>query len=90
MHLAMKEQEISMLRSELEMLMKERQILLRITGMAAAFVAELDASTLPKETYEAADLLAEYLNEVPEETLREALEAIKAEIIGAGEAAGIA
>lgn len=79
---ALKDQEISMLRAELEMLMSERQTLLRITGAAAAFVAELDADVLPEETLEAAELLAEYLNAAPEETMRDALEIVKAEVIG--------
>ncbi|MHB0986619.1 MAG: hypothetical protein ACYC05_13650 [Sulfuricella sp.] len=79
---ALKDQEISMLRAELEMLMSERQTLLRITGAAAAFVAELDADVLPEETLEAAELLAEYINAAPEETMRDALEIVKAEVIG--------
>ena len=82
----LKDQEIAMLRSEIEMFMKERQTLLRVTGAAAVFVAELDSNTLPAETYEAAELLAEYLNETPEETLNDALEAVKAGIVGLGEA----
>ena len=79
-----KDQEISMLRAEMEILMSERQMLLRITGAAAAFVAELDTKTLPANTYEAAEFLAEYLNELTEESLRDALEAVKAHVIGEG------
>jgi hypothetical protein len=79
-----KDQEISMLREEMEILMSERQMLLRITGAAAAFVAELDTKTLPANTYEAAEFLAEYLNELTEESLRDALEAVKAHAIGEG------
>jgi len=82
----LKDQEIAMLRSEIEIFMKERQTLLRVTGAAAVFVAELDSNALPAETYEAAELLAEYLNETPEETLHDALEAVKAGIVGVGEA----
>lgn len=81
MHHAMKDQEIAMLRSEMEILMKERQTLLKIAGAAAAFVAELDPDQLPQDTYDAADMLAECLNEVSEETLRDALEAVKAHIV---------
>lgn len=80
---ALKDQEIAMLRSEIELLMKERQSLLRVAGAAAVFVAELDSGKLPKETYEAAELLAEYLNAATEETLHDALEAVRAEIVGA-------
>ena len=79
----LKDQEIAMLRAELEMLMGERQTLLRITGAAAAFVAELDADVLPEETLEAAELLAEYINAAPEETVREALVIVKAEVVAA-------
>lgn len=79
----LKDQEIAMLRTELEMLMGERQALLRITGAAAAFVAELDADVLPEDTLEAAELLAECLNAAPDETMRDALEIVKAEVVGA-------
>ncbi|MHB9117783.1 MAG: hypothetical protein ACYC2R_05875 [Burkholderiales bacterium] len=80
-----KEQEIAMLRSELEMLMNERLNLLRIAGAAAAFVAELDAETLPETSLQAADLLSEFLNQAPEETIRDALEVVKVHIVGGAE-----
>jgi len=70
-----------MLRAELEMLMGERQTLLRITGAAATFIAELDAGTLPENTLEAAEMLSECLNAAPEETMRDALEIVKAEVV---------
>lgn len=79
----LKDQEIAMLRAELEMLMAERRTLLRIAGAAAAFVAELDAGVLPEETLEAAEMLAECLNAAPDETMRDALEIVKAEVVGA-------
>lgn len=78
-----KDQEIAMLRTELEMLMSERQTLLRIAGAAASFVAELDAGVLPENTLEAAEILAECINAVPEETMRDALEIINAEMVDA-------
>ena len=77
---ALKDQEIAMLRAELEILMKERETLLRATGAAAVFVANLDSRTLPEETYEAAELLAESLNALREETLRDALDSVKAHV----------
>jgi hypothetical protein len=77
----LKDQEIAMLRSELEMLMNERQTLLRIAGAAAAFVAELDAHVLPEQTLEAAEILAECINEASEETIRDALETVQAEMV---------
>ena len=77
-----KDEEITMLREEMEMLMSERQMLLRLAGAAAAFVAELDTKSFPTETYEAAEFLAEFLNELSEETLRDSLDAVKAHVIG--------
>lgn len=73
------EQEVAMLRAELEMLMAERQALLRSTGAAAVFVAKLDSHSLPESTYAAADILAEALNGLPEETLRDAIELVRRE-----------
>ncbi|HET9112618.1 MAG: hypothetical protein ACYC3O_11860 [Burkholderiales bacterium] len=70
-------QEISMLRNELEMLMRERDILLRVSGAAALFVAELDTVQLPESALDAAEILAESLNELTEDTLQDALSAVK-------------
>ena len=70
-------QEISMLRNELEMLMRERDGLLRVSGAAALFVAELDSVKLPEVTLEAAEILAESLNDLTEDTLQDALNAVK-------------
>lgn len=84
--------QIALLRSEIEMLMAERRVLLHIAGAAAAFVAELDVESLPEETYEAAEMLAEYLNKASEETILDALQAVKAEIAperGNGEGAAL-
>lgn len=77
---ALKEQEISMLRAEIEILMKERQGLLRTSGAAAVFIANLDSSALPEDAYEAAEMLSNSLNDLSEETLRDALEKVKAEL----------
>ena len=74
------QQEISMLRNELEMLMRERDGLLRVSGAAAVFVAELDSEKLPAVTLEAAEMLADSLNELTEDTLQDALNAVKAHI----------
>lgn len=78
----LEEQEISMLRSEIEILMNERQSLLNIVGAAAVFVANLDSDALPDDACEAARLLSSSLNDLPEETLREALEKIQIELAG--------
>jgi hypothetical protein len=72
-----REQELSMLRTEIEMLMAEREHLLRTTGAAAMFVAKLDSHSLPESTYEAADILAGAINSLPEETLRDAVDLVR-------------
>jgi len=73
-------QEIAMLREELEMLMAERARLLKAVGTAAILIANMDADALPEGAVEAADLLSETLNALPEETLKDALESIQAGI----------
>jgi hypothetical protein len=79
---AMKEDEIRLLRDEIEMLMNERRQLLQVAGAAAVFVANLDTDSLPDEadTIDAAELLAEQLNGLSEETLKDALESVGAEV----------
>ena len=79
MPLQAKEQEIAMLRGEMELLMGERDGLLKIAGAAAAFVANVDVNALPRGCWDAADLLGESLNEVSEDTLKDALAAVEAE-----------
>lgn len=72
--------ENNMLRTELELLIKERETLLVITGIAAGLIAEINTSDLPIRTVEAADLLATTINQLPEETLQDALNSVKASI----------
>ena len=78
-HNLLRKQEVSMLRDEIEILMNERQNLLGTAGAAAVFVANLDSSILPDDACESAKMLSESLNNLPEETLRDALEKVKAE-----------
>ena len=83
-----REQELAMLRAEIELLMVERDNLLRSTGAAAMFVAKLDSQVLPESAYEAADILAATINGLPEETLRDAIELVRdqlGETLGEGE-----
>lgn len=77
----LKEQEIFMLREEVEILMNERQSLLNAAGAAAVFVANLDSTVLPNSSCQAAKMLSSSLNSLPEETLRDALEKVKAEFL---------
>ncbi|MDP3419670.1 MAG: hypothetical protein Q8R61_14040 [Thiobacillus sp.] len=79
---AMKEDEVRLLRDEIELLMNERRQLLQVTGAAAVFVANLDTDSLPDEvdTIDAAEMLAEQLNGLSEETLKDALESVRAQV----------
>lgn len=79
---AMEEDDVRLLREEIELLMNERRQLLQVTGAAAVFVANLDTDSLPEETdtIDAAEMLAEQLNGLSEETLRDALESVRAEM----------
>ncbi len=78
---ALNDQEVRLLREELELLMAERQKLLQVVGAAAVLVANLDSETLPQDqdTIDAAELLAEGLNALSEESLKDALESVRAE-----------
>jgi hypothetical protein len=75
----MNKQEAQMLREEIEMMMIERERLLKVVGAAAVLVANADASKLQANAVEAAEVLSEMLNALPEETLKDALDAVHAE-----------
>ena len=75
-----RDQEIAMLRRELEIFMGERQSLLRVVGASAALIASLDSNRLPVGAVESADQVATLINMLPEETLQDALGSINAEI----------
>jgi hypothetical protein len=72
------QQEVAMLREEVEMLMQERASLLKVVGAAAVFVANTDGRDLPDEAAEAAELLSKLVNELPEESLKDALDSVNA------------
>lgn len=71
------QEELNMLRRELELLMGERQLLLKVTGAAAALIASLDSRKLPVRAIESADMVATTLNKLSEETLQDALSAVQ-------------
>ncbi len=79
---ALKNEEVQLLRKEIEMLMGERQNLLQVVGAAAVLVANLDSDALPddEDTIDAAEMLAEQLNSLSEETLKDALESVRAQM----------
>jgi hypothetical protein len=62
-----------MLSKEIEILIAERARLLRVAGAAAQLVAAMDAATLPQQVTTEADILAEAVNALPEDTLKDAL-----------------
>jgi hypothetical protein len=62
-----------MLGSEIELLMAERARLLRVAGAAAQFVAVMESRDLPEDVATEAELLAESVNDLPEDTLKDAL-----------------
>lgn len=77
--MTMNKQETDMLSDEVEMLMQERARLLKVVGAAAVFVANADPESFRDEAMDAAEMLSETLNALPEETLRDALESVQAE-----------
>ncbi|MDP2143801.1 MAG: hypothetical protein Q8J80_06670 [Gallionella sp.] len=76
----MNKQETELLRQEVEMLMNERARLLKVVGAAAVLVANTEAHKLPSGAVNAAEMLSETLNALPEETLKDALESVQAEL----------
>ena len=65
-----------MLSKELDILMAERAHLLKVAGAAAQFVALMESRALPESVATEADILAESVNALPEDTLRDALSSI--------------
>lgn len=76
----LRNEETRMLGRELDILMGERQTLLEVAGAAAALIASLDGRQLPAAAVRSADLLAAMINVLPDETLVDALAAVRAEI----------
>jgi hypothetical protein len=76
--MTMNNQEVGMLRSEVEILMRERGRLLKVVGAAAVLVANTDPKSVRDEAMDAAEMLSETLNALPEETLKDALESVHA------------
>ena len=65
-----------MLSREIELLMAERTRLLRVAGAAAQFVAVMESRALPQSVATEAEILAESVNALPEDTLKDALVSI--------------
>ncbi len=75
----MNKQEVELLSQEIEILMAERVRLLKVVGAAAVLVANADAALLQPNAVDAAEMLSELLNALPEETLQDALESVHAQ-----------
>jgi hypothetical protein len=65
-----------MLSTEIEILMAERAKLLRVAGAAAQFVAVMESRSLPEKVATEAEILAESVNALAEDTLKDALASI--------------
>ena len=65
-----------MLSKEIELLMSERAKLLRVAGAAAQFVAVMESRSLPERVATEAEILAESVNALSEDTLKDALVSI--------------
>lgn len=65
-----------MLSKEIDLLMSERAKLLRVAGAAAQFVAVMESRSLPEKVATEAEILAESVNALPEDTLKDALVSI--------------
>ena len=73
---AMQDTTTFMLSKEIELLMAERTHLLRVAGAAAQFVAVMESRNLPEKVATEAEILAESVNALPEDTLKDALVSI--------------
>jgi hypothetical protein len=73
---AMQDTTTFMLSKEIELLMAERTHLLRVAGAAAQFVAVMESRSLPEKVATEAEILAESVNALREDTLKDALVAI--------------
>jgi hypothetical protein len=65
-----------MLSQEIEILLSDRDKLLRVAGAAAQFVAVLESAKLSQSVATEAEILAECVNALSEDTLRDSLAAI--------------
>jgi len=68
---------VEMLRSEIELMVSDRDALLQVAGVAAKFVEKVNIAKLPVSAIPLAEALASGVNALSEESLKEALAAIK-------------
>lgn len=70
---AMRHPELDFLVQEMEMLVQEDTHLMKIAGAAALFISQLDGKGLSGDALRAATTLARLVNQVPRDTMSEAL-----------------
>jgi hypothetical protein len=70
-------QSVEMLRSEIEMMMADREALLRAAGAAAKFVEQVNIGKLPVSAIPFAEAMSSAVNALSEDTLRDALTSLK-------------
>lgn len=75
---AFQENEIAMLRSELELMLEEDTRLKKIVGAAAMFISRLEGEVLPKKTVVAGLALARLIDDMPDDAMCEALQVYQA------------
>jgi hypothetical protein len=68
---------VEMLRSEIELMVSDREALLRVAGAAAKFVEKVNITRLPVSAIPLAEALASSVNALSEDSLKESLTAIK-------------
>ncbi len=76
----MNNEEEELLGEEVEMLMQERTMLLKVAGAAAKLIAHADAHDLPEELVNAADELSMAINALREDTLQDALDVAQGDV----------
>jgi hypothetical protein len=64
---------VQMLRSEIELMMSDRDALLKAAGAAARFVEKVNIARLPVSAIPLAEALAASVNALSEDTLKDAL-----------------
>lgn len=69
--------DVSMLRSQIELLMADRVHLLLVAGAAAKLVESTNIAKLPMSAIPLAEAVAASVNALSEDTLQEALQAVK-------------
>ncbi|MDD4928982.1 MAG: hypothetical protein PHP85_06880 [Gallionella sp.] len=75
----MNKEEVALLSEEVEMLMQERAMLLKVAGAAAILISHASVRDLPEELVASADELSMCINALREDTLKDALDAAKGE-----------